>query len=46
MRLADKNSESKIFNVRGEDRVRVDLVLTPKKWEGRGLIGCKIDPLH
>ena len=45
MRLAAKDSESKVFNVRGEERVRVDLVLTPRKWEGRGLLGCKIDPI-
>lgn len=32
MRLATSESESKVFNVRGEDRVRVDLVLVPRKW--------------
>ena len=47
MRLGGNVSEgTKLFNVRGEMRAKVEVTVTPKRWDGKGLLGCKIDPLY
>jgi hypothetical protein len=41
----DKGQYEKVFTLKDKnDYARVDLTLTPQKWSGRGLLGCKIDP--
>ena len=48
MRKVDSENkvEGKVFELKdGNKYEKMILELIPGKWEGRGLLGCKIDPL-
>ena len=39
-------SEGAVFRLKdGNDYIKIKIQLTPSRWEGRGLLGCKIDPI-
>ena len=43
---SEQKVEGKIFELKdGNKYEKMILELTPGRWEGRGLLGCKIDPL-
>lgn len=43
---ASEQHAAPVFTLKdGEEYYRLELHLTPARWEGRGLLGCKIDPL-
>ena len=48
MRVVGEGGEEKwpVFRLKdGRDYAKVEMLVTPRVWHGRGLLGCKIDPL-
>ncbi len=41
----NKGSYEKVFRLKdNNDYAKLELKLTPQRWSGKGLLGCKIDP--
>ena len=46
VKTEEKVAKWPVFRLKdGKDYAKVELTITPRPWHGRGLLGCKIDPL-
>ena len=40
-----KDQESNIFVFKSQNYITLNLLLTPNKWSGQGVLGCRFKPL-